>query len=140
VLPAAKTSWRWPLTGGNLSAVSQYAAQPGLGPEDVELLQRWCGLALIGINLAQRLIILTGTAGGGKGTFIRVLNGIIGPTNVGTLRPDLLCERFELGRLLGKSLLYGADVAENFLNCKGASVLKALTGGDPGDAGVQGQQ
>jgi P4 family phage/plasmid primase-like protien len=104
---------------------------PALEPDDVELLQRWCGLALIGINLAQRLIILTGTAGGGKGTFIRVLNGIIGPTNVGTLRPDLLCERFELGRLLGKSLLYGADVAENFLNCKGASVLKALTGGDP---------
>ena len=90
---------------------------PALDPDDVELLQRWCGLALIGINLAQRLIILTGTAGGGKGTFIRVLNGIIGPTNVGTLRPDLLCERFELGRLLGKSLLYGADVADHFLNC-----------------------
>jgi hypothetical protein len=47
------------------------------------------------------------------------------------LRPDLLAERFELGRLYGKSLLYGADVPDNFLNCKGASVLKALTGGDP---------
>lgn len=105
--------------------------RPALEPDDIDLLQRWCGLALIGINLAQRLIILTGTAGGGKGTFIRVLNGIIGPTNVGMLRPDMLCERFELGRLLGKSLLYGADVPENFLNCKGASVLKALTGGDP---------
>src|SRR6478609_6687050 len=61
----------------------------------------------------------------------RVIVGIIGATNVGTLRPDLLAERFELGRLLGKSLLYGADVPDNFLNCKGASVLKALTGGDP---------
>ena len=102
-----------------------------LEPDDIKLLQRWCGLALIGVNLAQRLVILTGTAGGGKGTLIRVVNGIIGPTNVGTLRPDLLGERFELGRLLGKSLLYGADVPEHFLNCKGASVLKALTGGDP---------
>ena len=105
--------------------------RPALEPDDIDLLQRWCGLALIGVNLAQRLVILTGTAGGGKGTVIRVINGIIGPTNVGTLRPNLLGERFELGRLLGKSLLYGADVPENFINCKGASVLKALTGGDP---------
>lgn len=105
--------------------------QPALAPEDIDLLQRWSGLALVGVNLAQRLMILTGTPGGGKGTFIRVLNGIVGPTNVGTLRPNLLCERFELGRLLGKSLLYGADVPDTFLNCKGASVIKALTGGDP---------
>ncbi len=105
--------------------------EPALEPEDIELLQRWCGLALIGVNLAQRFVILTGTAGGGKGTLIRVIVGIIGARNVGTVRPDLLAERFELGRLLGKSLLYGADVPDNFLNCKGASVLKALTGGDP---------
>ena len=105
--------------------------RPALEADDLDLLQRWCGLALIGVNLAQRLVILAGTAGGGKGTLIRVINGIVGPTNVGTLRPDLLGERFELGRLLGKSLLYGADVPDNFLNCKGASVLKALTGGDP---------
>jgi putative DNA primase/helicase len=105
--------------------------KPALSPDDIELLQRWCGLALIGVNMAQRFLILTGTAGGGKGTFIRVINGIIGPSNVGTLRPDLLAERFELGRLLGKTLLYGADVPDNFLNCKGASVLKSLTGGDP---------
>lgn len=105
--------------------------KPALSGEDIDLLQRWCGLALIGVNLAQRFLILTGTAGGGKGTFIRVINGIIGSRNVGTLRPDLLAERFELGRLLGKSLLYGADVPDNFLNCKGASVLKSLTGSDP---------
>jgi P4 family phage/plasmid primase-like protien len=105
--------------------------EPALSPEAIELLQRCCGLALIGVNLAQKITILTGTPGGGKGTVVRVIVGIIGATNVGTLRPDLLAERFELGRLLGKSLLYGADVPENFLNCKGASVLKSLTGGDP---------
>ena len=104
---------------------------PALDAEDIDLLQRWCGLALIGVNLAQRFVILTGTAGGGKGTLVRVVTAIVGANNVGMLRPDLLGERFELGRLLGKSLLYGADVPENFLNCKGASTLKALTGGDP---------
>jgi P4 family phage/plasmid primase-like protien len=102
-----------------------------LDPDDLDLLQRWCGLALIGENLAQRIIILIGTAGGGKGTFVRVLNGIIGPANLASLRPQLLGERFELGRFLGRTVLYGADVPENFLNQHGASVLKSLTGYDP---------
>jgi P4 family phage/plasmid primase-like protien len=102
-----------------------------LDDDALDLLQRWCGLALIGENLAQKILILTGTAGGGKGTFIRVLTGIIGQVNLASLRPQLLGERFELGRFLGKTLLYGADVPENFLNQRGASVLKSLTGYDP---------
>jgi P4 family phage/plasmid primase-like protien len=105
--------------------------QPALGAEELELLQRWCGLALIGENLAQRILILTGTAGGGKGTFIRVLQGVIGAANIGGLRTQLLGERFEIGRFLGKTLLYGADVPEDFLNRRGASVLKSLSGADP---------
>ena len=92
----------------------------------------------MGENLAQRLVILTGTSGGGKGTFIRVLQGIIGAENVATMRPNLLGERFERGRFYGKSLLYGADVPEDFLNCKGASELKSLTGGDPLDLEFKG--
>lgn len=104
---------------------------PALAPDELRLLQCWCGLALVGENLAQRLLILTGTAGGGKGTFIRVLQGVIGATNVGGLRTHLLGERFEIGRFFGKTLLYGADVPENFLNHRGASVLKSLTGYDP---------
>jgi P4 family phage/plasmid primase-like protien len=105
--------------------------RPALDDEELDLLQRWCGLALIGENVAQKFPILTGTAGGGKGTFIRVLTGIIGQANSASLRPQLLGERFELGRFLGKTLLYGADVPENFLNQRAASVLKSLTGGDP---------
>jgi putative DNA primase/helicase len=105
--------------------------KPALDADDLDLIQRWCGLALIGENLAQKVLLLIGTAGGGKGTFIRVLNGIIGQTNVASLRTHLLGERFELGRLLGKTMLYGADVPENFLNHRGASILKSLTGGDP---------
>jgi len=105
--------------------------RPALDADDLDLLQMCCGLFLLGANVAQRLIILWGTAGGGKGTLVRIINGIVGAVNVGSLRADLLGERFELGRLLGKSLLYGADVPDNFLNCKGASTLKSLTGGDP---------
>lgn len=102
-----------------------------LDDDDLDLLQRWCGLALIGENLAQKILILTGTAGGGKGTFIRVLTGVIGEMNMASLRTQFLAERFELSRFLGKTLLYGADVPQNFLSQRGASVLKSLTGADP---------
>jgi putative DNA primase/helicase len=105
--------------------------RPALSPDDLDLLQRWCGLAVLGINLAQVILILTGMAGGGKGTFIRILTNLLGRNNVGTLRTHLLTNRFELGRCLGRTLLYGADVPANFLNLEGASVLKSLTGGDP---------
>lgn len=105
--------------------------KPALDGGDLDLLQRWCGLALIGVNLSQVLLILSGTAGGGKGTFIRVLIGILGQRNVASLRTRHLGNRFEVGRLLGSTLLHGADVPADFLNCEGASVLKSLTGGDP---------
>lgn len=105
--------------------------RPALSAEDLDFVQRWCGLAILGKNLAQVILVLVGTAGGGKGTFVLVVKGILGPNNVGTLRPKLLEDRFEVGRLLGRCLLYGADVAANFLNYPGASVLKSLVGGDP---------
>ena len=60
--------------------------RPALDADDLDLLQRACGLFLIGENLAQRILLLAGTAGGGKGTFVRVLVGIIGANNVGALR------------------------------------------------------
>lgn len=102
-----------------------------LDDDDLELLQRYCGMVLLGENLAQRITLLTGTAGGGKGTFVRVLTAIIGQRNLASLRPQLLGERFELGRFLGKTLLYGPDVPDNFLNQRGAAILKSLTGYDP---------
>jgi P4 family phage/plasmid primase-like protien len=105
--------------------------RPALEQDDLDLLQRACGLFLIGKNLAQKILLLIGTAGGGKGTFIRVLSGIIGLLNVAALRTQLLTERFETSRFLGKTLLYGADVPAHFLNTFGASVLKMLVGGDP---------
>lgn len=105
--------------------------RPALDEDDLNLVQRWFGLALLGENLAQRILLLTGTAGGGKGAFVRVVCGIIGQNNLASLRTGLLGERFELSRYLGRTLLYGADAPDDFLNQKSASVLKALTGGDP---------
>jgi len=101
-----------------------------LDSADVLLVQRWSGLALVGVNLSQKILMLTGTAGGGKSTLVSVLTGIIGSGNVGMLRTEFLADRFEIGRHMGKTLLYGPDVPEDFLSKRTASTLKSLTGGD----------
>ena len=108
-----------------------------LEEEDIGLLQRCCGLFLVGRNIAQRMLLLSGTAGAGKGCFVRVLKGIIGDANIGSLRTGKLNERFEIGRLINRTLLYGADVPANFLNKESASTLKSLTGGDPMDVEIK---
>lgn len=104
---------------------------PALAEDDLDLVQLWCGLAIAGKNLAQVILVLVGTAGGGKGTFTLVVAGILGERSVAGLRPKLLEDRFEIGRLQGRTLLYGPDVPANFLNHPSASVLKSLVGGDP---------
>ena len=104
---------------------------PAMTAEDADLLQRFMGLALYGYNLPQRFLILDGTAGGGKGTVVNILCALVGTENYYQLRTSLLHERFETYRYRGKTLLYGPDVAGDFLMERPASMLKSLVGGDP---------
>lgn len=98
--------------------------------EDAGLLQLMGGMFITGRNSWQKLLILTGTGGAGKGTIVRVCTFIVGKQNVKQLRTALLEERFELDNLDEASLLIGSDVAGDFLSCSGAKVIKSLTGGD----------
>jgi phage/plasmid-associated DNA primase len=88
------------------------------------------GSVLLGCNRAQRILLLTGTAGGGKGTLMEIIEHLVGLENVAQLRTEQLAERFELGRIVGRTLLCGKDVDANFLQEKGAHVLKAIVGHD----------
>jgi len=111
---------------------------PAVAPDDVELLQKFAGMMLLGYNRAQRLLILDGEAGRGKTQFANVMQGLVGMANVTQLRTKLLAERFELFRYLKKTLLVGVDVESDFLSTKGAAVLKGLVGGDWFDAEQKG--
>ena len=104
--------------------------ESALDADDISLIQRWFGAILLGGNFAQRIMLIIGTASGGKSTLLRILEAIIGPKNVCQLRTDLLAERFETSRFIGKTLLAGKDVSGNFLHSRGAHVLKALVGDD----------
>lgn len=111
---------------------------PAVHPEDVELLQKFAGMLLLGDNRAQRLLILDGEGGRGKTQFANVMQGLVGMPNVTQLRTKHLAERFELYRFLKKTLLVGVDVEADFLSTKSAAVLKGLVGGDWHDAEQKG--
>jgi P4 family phage/plasmid primase-like protien len=101
-----------------------------LEPEDISLLQRWCGSLLLGGNSAQKIMLLIGTAGGGKSTLLEIIEAVVGPANVCQLRTQHLSERFELSRFLRKTMLSGKDVKGDFLQTEGAYVLNSLVGHD----------
>lgn len=103
---------------------------PALPPEDIDLLQRWAGLALMGSNPMQRIVILDGGPATGKTTIANVIRGVVGTENCAELRTELLNTRFETFRYIGKTLLIGPDVPGDFLGRSGASALKKLVGGD----------
>jgi P4 family phage/plasmid primase-like protien len=108
--------------------------RPALDGDDLELLQLWAGGVLLGENPAQRLLIITGTPGGGKSTVIEILEKIIGEQNVAQIRTEHLGKQFEMYKFLGKTLLTGKDVDPGFLSERHASILKALVGNDLLDA------
>jgi len=104
--------------------------QPAMNEDDVALLQRYAGQCLMGCNPSHRLLLVRGTAGGGKSTAVDILERVIGTHNVGQLRVQHLEDRFEIAGLVGKTLLTGKDVPGDFMNCRGAGMIKCLTGGD----------
>lgn len=108
--------------------------KPALNEDDINLLQRWAGSVLLGNNAAQRVLLLTGTAGGGKSTLIEIIEKVIGERNVAQFRTQHLSKQFELFKFLGKTLLTGKDVGAKFLSEDGAEIIKALVGNDLLDA------
>ncbi len=105
-----------------------------LEPYQIETAQLWCGMALLGKNISQKILLVLGTAGGGKSTFVRCITSIIGEDNIAELKPKLLEAQFSLYPFLDKTLLIGPDVSPDFLATESASRLKALTGGDTHEA------
>lgn len=103
---------------------------PVLNSDDAAVLQKFAGLALMGRNTPQRILLLHGEANTGKGTIVRVICHLIGMPNIRELRTEHLNERFEINRLAGGTLLLGQDVPANFLELPGASLLKKIVGGD----------
>lgn len=98
--------------------------------EDQRLIQIWGGSVLLGINLAQKILLLYGMAGGGKTTLMTIIEKLIGESNVHQLRIPHLNDHFESSRFLDKILLTGIELPSKYFSHPNFSVLKGLCGGD----------
>jgi phage/plasmid-associated DNA primase len=109
----------------------QELLQPALTPDDFAAIKKMFGLIVLGRNRPQRIFVVIGAGNSGKTATGLVAEGLIGKENSAELRTAQLDSRFELARLVDKTLIFGPDVAANFLMTKGAHRLKSLVGGDP---------
>ncbi|MBE6371434.1 MAG: hypothetical protein E7055_05105 [Lentisphaerae bacterium] len=104
--------------------------KPALNEDSINMLQQYGAQCLLGENSSQTILLMTGTANGGKSTIVNVLEKIVNRKNCTELRLEHMNSRFETQRLVGKTLLTAKDVPSNFLNSSGAHKIKALTGKD----------
>ena len=126
--------------GANCIMFREQLLAPVLTSTDIGVLQRYCGLVLLGGNRAQKILIMKGEGGTGKGTIVRLITQVIGRDNVTQLRVEKLNGRFETARLVGKLLLNVVEATADYLNQDGAEVIKALVGHDPMEGEKKGLQ
>lgn len=105
--------------------------RPALPSEDdIHLIQRDFGRQLFEGNRAQTVSVLWGLAESGKSVFVLIMEAMIGAGKVAQLRSDQLSGRFEIDGFRGKTTLLGKDVPSDYLDNRGAAVIKSLTGAD----------
>lgn len=96
----------------------------------INLLQQWFGYCLLGRTDQQKALMLIGPARGGKGTIARVLQSLLGRSNICSPTLSSLGTQFGLQPLIGKLLAIISDarlggradihsIAENILRVTG---------------------
>lgn len=104
---------------------------PVVRAEDIDLLQRYLSQLLDAHNYSQAILVLTGEAGWGKSTLMKIIGSVFGWNNAGIIRQQVFTDRHELSHYQGKRFLYHPDMPTEFLNRGEASLFKQLVGGDP---------
>ena len=97
----------------------------------VNAVQEYIGMVLLGRNITGQILVVDGTADGGKSTFCNLLKKMIGLRNCGELT-SFMAKQFALSGWVGKTLLAGVDVPSDFLETKACANLKKYTGSDAG--------
>src|ERR1035438_6080952 len=111
-----------------------------LSEADIDLLQRYCSQILEGVNHSQTILVLTGDAGWGKSTLMKILGNMVGWKNVGIVREQIYRNEYELARYANKHFIYHPDMPTHFLDKKEAAIFKQLVGNDPIWAEVKGSE
>lgn len=108
-----------------------------LSAENVLLVQEVMGYLFIPVTKAQKSFLLLGPARTGKSTFLRIVDNIIGSSNISSIPLQDLGARFNPQYLYGKLINSFADLPSKPLDDLG--IFKALTGEDRVHADVKGK-
>lgn len=113
-------------------AFDRFLAQV-LSPDYVELVWEMLGYMLYSGNPLQKAFLFFGSGRNGKGTLMRVIEGLLGRTNVSAVSLDALnTNRFASASLFGRIANLAGDIDATFQ--ESTARFKQLTGGDVMDA------
>lgn len=79
-------------------------------------------------HYTKKLLMLQGKGDTGKSQLIKIINNIMGSTNIKAMPPHKLADRFTMSACHDKGLVFCADAPSDAL--KDLSVIKSMTGGD----------
>ena len=97
-------------------------------PEDREMLLQYVGYCMTRDTRQQKFLILNGNGGTGKSTLIKLIEEMIGSSNISNVSLLQLSKRFSVFNLLGKILNCCADLENKALD--DTSILKKALGED----------
>lgn len=102
-------------------------------PGDIDahaLLQEWLGYLLSGRTDLQKMLLVMGLPGTGKGVLSKVLENLVGECNFASVNAEILTGRFGLATLADKQLGIFYDASVLTSGKAFTERLKTITGGD----------
>ncbi|WP_165797871.1 phage/plasmid primase, P4 family [Mycolicibacter virginiensis] len=102
----------------------------GDDPDAIETLMEFVGTRLVGDDRFQKMLIVVGPSGSGKGTFDRLLSRILGRKHAGVRMDDYKNNGFPIEPLLGKTLVTFSDQRAQLDMKRFTDLLLQVVGGD----------
>lgn len=97
-------------------------------PSMVDLLQEMIGYIFLRENKFHKSFILEGDGANGKSTFLKMVENLVGPTNISFLSLAELGEKFTNAQLFGKLVNLGDDIPAKFIEDN--SIFKKVAAGN----------
>jgi P4 family phage/plasmid primase-like protien len=99
-------------------------------PEAIAALMEFVGTRLVGDDRYQKMLIVVGPSGSGKGTFDRLLSKMLGRKHAGVRMDDYRNNGFPIEPLLGKTLVTFSDQRAHLDMKRFTDLLLQVVGGD----------
>lgn len=102
----------------------------GDDPEAIGMLMEFVGTRLAGDDRFQKMLVVVGPSGSGKGTFDRLLSKMLGRKHAGVRMDDYKNNGFPIEPLLGKTLVTFSDQRAQLDMKRFTDLLLQVVGGD----------